>query len=56
MENTKAMSIQMPEETYQRMQSYLKQHGMKQKEFIDMVLRRALDKEAGYVAPDEDRR
>ena len=56
MENTKAMSIQMPEETYQRMQAHLKRHGMTQKEFIDMMLRRALDKEAGYVAPDEDRR
>ena len=56
MENTKAMSIQMPEETYQRMQAYLKRHGMKQKEFIDMVLRRALDKEADCAVPNEDRR
>ena len=56
MKSTKSMSIQMPEETYQKMQAYLKRHGMMQKEFIDMVLRRALDKEAGCVASDEDRR
>lgn len=46
MENTRAMSIQMPEETYLRMKAYLKRHGMKQKDFIDLVLRRALEKDA----------
>ena len=45
MENTKAMTIQMPEETYQRMKEYLNRHGMKQKDFIDLLLRRALDSE-----------
>lgn len=52
MENSKAMSIQMPEETYQRMKAYLKRHDMKQKDFIDLVLRRALDHEAGSASPD----
>lgn len=42
MKNTKAMSIQMPEETYQRMKDYLKRHDMKQKDFIRMVLEREL--------------
>ena len=40
------MSIQMPEETYLRMKAYLKRHDMKQKDFIDLVLRRALEQKA----------
>lgn len=52
MENTKTMTVQMPEETYQRMKKYLKRHDMKQKDFLDLVLRRALDKEAGAAALD----
>lgn len=51
MENSKAMSIQMPEETYQRMKAYLKRHDMKQKDFIDLVLRRALDAEPAKQVP-----
>lgn len=52
MENMKAMTIQMPEETYLRMKAYLKRHGIKQKDFIDLVLRRALDQEASIADPD----
>lgn len=47
MDNTKAITIQMPEETYQRMKAYLERHDMKQKDFIDLLLRRALDQEVG---------
>lgn len=52
MENTKAMSTQMPEETYQRTKADLKRHDIKQKDFIDLVLRRTSDKEARAVTPD----
>lgn len=45
MENARAMSVQMPEETYQRMKLYLKRHSMKLKDFIGMVLQRALEPE-----------
>lgn len=34
MENMKTMTIQMPEETYQRMKDYLKRHQVKQKDFL----------------------
>lgn len=43
------MSIQIPEDTYQRMKAYLKRHDMKQRDFIDLVLRRALKQEADTV-------
>ena len=33
MESMKTMTIQMPEETYQRMKDYLKRHQVKQKDF-----------------------
>lgn len=46
MENVKSMSVQMSEETYQRMKAYLQRHGMKQKEFIATLLEKALDSEA----------
>ncbi|WP_322174535.1 hypothetical protein [Acutalibacter caecimuris] len=39
------MTIQMPEETYQRLKVYLQRHGMKQKEFIATLLEKALDSE-----------
>ncbi len=51
MENMKAISVQMPEETYQRMKAYLKRHGMTQKDFISMVLRQALDEDDTKEAP-----
>lgn len=43
MEIMNTMTIQMPEETYQRMKDYLKRHDMKQKDFLRMVLERKLD-------------
>lgn len=46
MENTRAMSIQLPEETYQRMKSYLKRDDMKQKDFMTSLLQRALDNDS----------
>lgn len=43
MENMKSMSVQMSEETYQRLKAYLQRHDMKQKEFIATPLEKALD-------------
>lgn len=34
MENTRTMTIQMPEKTCQRMKAYLKRHKVKQKDFV----------------------
>ena len=45
MENMKSISVQMSEETYQRLKVYLQRHGMKQKEFIATLLEKALDSE-----------
>lgn len=45
MDNMKAMTIQMPEETYQRMKEYLKRHQIKQKDFLTRLLEAALEKE-----------
>ena len=38
MENTKTMTIQMPEETYQRLKAYLKRHHVKQKDFVTRLV------------------
>lgn len=43
MENTKTMTVQLPEETYQRMKVYLKRHQIKQKDFITKLLESALE-------------
>ena len=45
MENMKTMTIQMPEETYQRMKDYLKRHQVKQKDFVTRLMEAALEKE-----------
>lgn len=45
MDNMKTMTIQMPEETYQRMKEYLKRHQIKQKDFLTRLLEAALGKE-----------
>lgn len=42
MENTKTMTVQMPEETYQRMKEYLKRHQVKQKDLLIRLLEAAL--------------
>ena len=43
MENTKTMTVQLPEETYQRMKEYLKRHQVKQKDFVTRLLEAALE-------------
>lgn len=43
MENRRTMTVQIPEETYQRMREYLRRHDMKQKNFLRMVLEHKLD-------------
>ncbi len=43
MENTKTMTVQLPEETYQRMKAYLKRHQFKQKDFVIKLLKAALE-------------
>lgn len=47
MENTRTMAIQMPEETYQRMKSYLKRHQVKQTDFVTRLVEAAMKKEDG---------
>ena len=47
MDNMKAMTIQMPEETYQRLKAYLKRHQVKQKDFVTRLVERAMEKEDG---------
>lgn len=42
MENTRAMFIQIPEETYRRMKAYLKHHDIMQKDFIIQLLEMAI--------------
>ena len=44
MESMKTMTIQMPEETYQRMKDYLKRHQVKQKDLLIRLLEAALEK------------
>lgn len=43
MKNTKTMTVQLPEETYQRMKAYLKRHQLKQKDFVIKLLKAALE-------------
>lgn len=43
MENTKTMTVQLPEETYQRMKDYLKRHQVKQKDLLIRLLEAALE-------------
>ena len=43
MENTRTMALQMPEETYQRLEAYLKRHQVKQKDFVTRLVERAID-------------
>ena len=43
MENTKTMTVQLPEETYQRMKAYLKRHQFKQNDFVIKLLKAALE-------------
>lgn len=43
MENTKTMTVQLPEETYQRMKEYLKRHQVKQKDFVTRLMEAALE-------------
>lgn len=50
MDNMKTMTIQMPEETYQRMKEYLKRHQVKQKDFLTRLLEAALKKEDSSTA------
>ncbi len=45
MENTKTMTVQLPEETYQRMKDYLKRHQVKQKDLLIRLLEAALEKD-----------
>ena len=45
MENTKTMTIQMPEETYQRLEAYLKRHQVKQKDFVTRLVESAMEKD-----------
>lgn len=45
MENTRTMAIQMPEETYQRLKTYLKRHKVKQKAFVIGLVEAAMEKE-----------
>lgn len=42
-ENTKTMTVQLPEETYQRMKAYLKRYQFKQKDFVIKPLKAALE-------------
>ena len=42
MKNTNNVSVQMPEETYQRMKDYLKRHQVKQKDFLIGLLDAAM--------------
>lgn len=51
MDNTRTMTVQIPEETYQRMKEYLRRHGVKQKDFIASLLERALDSESAGKDP-----
>lgn len=52
MESMKTMTIQMPEETYQRMKDYLKRHQVKQKDLLIRLLETALEKEDSSTAED----
>ena len=47
MENTKTMTVQLPEETYQRLKAYLKRHQVKQKDFVTRLVERAMEKDDG---------
>lgn len=54
MESMKTMTIQMPEETYQRMKDYLKRHQVKQKDFLTRLLEAALEKEDSSSAEGDN--
>lgn len=43
MENVKTITIQMSEETYQRMKSYLNRHKVKQKDFVIGLMEAAIN-------------
>ena len=54
MDNMKTMTIQMPEETYQRMKNYLKRHQVKQKDFVTQLMAARLMKEDSSTAEDSN--
>lgn len=43
MDSMKSMTVQLPEETYQRMKEYLKRHQVKQKDLLIRLLEAALE-------------
>ena len=43
------MTIQMPEETYQRLKAYLKRHQVKQKDFVTRLVQAEVEKDDGSV-------
>ena len=45
MENTKTMTVQLPEETYQRLKAYLKRHKVKQKDFVTRLVQAEVEKD-----------
>lgn len=44
MDNMKTMTVQMPEETYQRLKDYLDRHQLKQKYFLIRLMAATLEK------------
>ena len=54
MDNMKTMTIQMPEEAYQRMKDYLKRHQVKQKDFVTRLMAARLEKEDSSIAEDSN--
>lgn len=54
MDNMKTMTVQMPEETYQRMKEYLKRHQVKQKDFLTRLMEAALEKGDPSTAEDSN--
>ena len=54
MEIMKTLTVQMPEETYQRMKDYLKRNQVKQKDFLTRLMETALEKEDSSTADSCD--
>lgn len=49
MVNMKTITVQMPEETYQRIKAYLKRHQVRQKDLLVRLIEAALENDGCYA-------
>ena len=50
----RTMAIQLPEELFERLKAYLKKNGLKQKQFIIMLIEDALEEDEANIAAQAD--